>query len=265
MSFSRPDANYMYEVTRAFIRGEVFHKNSMSCTSSALYSYGAIIAFYHNGEIVLNKRKYSTTSTYHQNAAEKVIGSAQNRAWTDGQYLDSRHMMYSPKQHNNTILDINIIPHYVAAARLLKNRSHTAYAKKLINMSPDEVVEHNKNVVEYKRKEEHDRKMREFIRGTKLRKTVHKLGERGTCGKIVGDKFYIFGVKGAGSLLKLKMMMSDNTIEEGTDLSTIGDTRDWRDHRMKITGVSKLGVKFNDKFMSNKQLKQMMKRGDVSV
>ena len=262
--FGKPGAPYMYEVTREFLNGRSFSKNSMSCSSSLLYSYGAIIAFWCKGEIVLNKGKYSSTTTFHQDVAGEVIGDRNNRAWTDGETLSAEHMLYQPKQHAKTIIDYDSISHYAAAAELLKNRSHTIYAKKLMSMSGIDVNEHNKGVLERQKISDFNDQIGEFIKGTKLKKTVHKLGERGTIGKIIGDKFYIFGLHDAGSLLKLKMAMS-NYDYVTADLSTVGETREWRDGEMRITGVSKLGVKFNGKFMSFKQIDQMIERGDVSL
>ena len=256
----------MYEVAQAFLRGELYEKNSMSCSSSRLYSYGAIIAFWHKGEVVLNKRKYSTLSTYHQDVASNVIGDGVNRAWVDGQRLDSEHMLYQPKKHKTNIIYTDNISHYIAAARLLKDRSHTVYAKKLQAMLLDygSIDNHNQEVRDRRKKSDHKRDVAYFIKNTKIKPSELKLGEKGTIGKITGTKFELMGLRGAGSVLRLRMSMTSG-FKTGDNISSDGPDHQWSDGRMRITGVSKMGLRLNGKFITYKQIDKMLKRGDTAT
>jgi len=266
MAFGRANAPYMYEVTRAFLRGEEYTKNSMSCSSSCLYSYGAIIAFWHKGEVVLNKRKYSTLSTYHQDVASNVIGDGVNRAWVDGQRLDSKHMLYQPKKHKTNIIVYDEISHYMAAAKLLKDRSHTMYAKKLYAMLFDHgsIDAHNQEVRDRRKKSNHKRDVDYFIKNTKIKVSEFKLGDKGTIGKITGTRFELLGLRGAGSVLKLKMSMASG-FKIGDNVSSDGPDHQWSDGNMRITGVSKAGLRLNGKFITYKQIDRMLKRGDTTT
>lgn len=78
------------DVVKSFLNGKIAKSLSMTSTGDKLYSYNTIIAQWHNNELIVNKTKYSrTTSVHHQSKLFNEVRSYTNVVYVGGNKTDN--------------------------------------------------------------------------------------------------------------------------------------------------------------------------------